>query len=192
MNIVEALIVILGISLDVFAVMECQGSLVAKVEKKQLLILSSSLAIGQVVALGIGNIISVLLCRSRRQVNEIFLSQVIAAVIFLGLGIHLLLKAWQNERVIEHREEKFDVFEFARLYIKIGILTILTGLAFGFLESNMVIILTISAILTVLVTIVGIYTGYHLGFEHKMKAYILGGILLIMGGLDVIISRICK
>ncbi|MFG6383674.1 MAG: manganese efflux pump [Lachnospiraceae bacterium] len=192
MNIVEALIVILGISLDVFAVMECQGSMVAKVEKKQLLILSSSLAVGQVAALGIGNIISVLLCKSRRQVSEIFLAQVIAAVIFLGLGIYLLWKAWQNERIIEHREEKFDVFQFVRLYVKIGILTLLIGLAFGFLESNMVIILMISAILTVLVTIVGIYTGYRLGFEHKMKAYVLGGILLILGGLDVIISRIFK
>ncbi len=192
MNIVEALIVILGISLDVFAVMECQGSMVAKVEKKQLLILSSSLAVGQVASLGIGNIISVLLCKSRRQVSEIFLAQVIAAVIFLGLGIYLLWKAWQNERIIEHREEKFDVFQFVRLYVKIGILTLLIGLAFGFLESNMVIILMISAILTVLVTIVGIYTGYHLGFEHKIKAYVLGGILLILGGLDVIISRIFK
>ncbi len=192
MNIVEALIVILGISLDVFAVMECQGSMVAKVEKKQLLILSSSLAVGQVAALGIGNIISVLLCKSRRQVSEIFLAQVIAAVIFLGLGIYLLWKAWQNERIIEHREEKFHVFQFVRLYVKIGILTLLIGLAFGFLESNMVIILMISAILTILVTIVGIYTGYRLGFEHKIKAYVLGGILLILGGLDVIISRIFK
>ena len=52
MSVVEELIIILGISLDIFAVMECQGSLVAKVERKQLLAFCGILVAGQVLALG--------------------------------------------------------------------------------------------------------------------------------------------
>ena len=55
MSVLEELIVLAGISLDIFAVMECQGSLIAKVQKKHLAIICSILVIGQVLALGIGN-----------------------------------------------------------------------------------------------------------------------------------------
>jgi hypothetical protein len=36
MNALENLLIIAGISLDIFAAMECQGSLIAKIDKKQL------------------------------------------------------------------------------------------------------------------------------------------------------------
>ena len=122
--------------------------------------------------------------------GDIFLGQVVAAAIFLCLGVRLFLKAWRNERIVERREEKFDVLEFVRLYARTSIFTLLTGLAFGFLESSMWIILILITIMTVLVTVSGMYTGYRLGFEHKIKAYLAGGFLLVVGGMNVIISRI--
>ena len=36
MNWIENVLIIAGVSLDIFAAMECQGALVAKVDKKQL------------------------------------------------------------------------------------------------------------------------------------------------------------
>lgn len=190
MNIVEEFVIILGISLDIFAVMECQGSLVAKVEKKQLMAFCGILVVGQVVALGIGNFISLLLCQSVAEEDEIFLGQVVAAVIFLCQGMRLFWKAWRNERIVEHREEKFDVGEFIRLYARTSILTLLTGLAFGFLGNSMLIVLLLITVMTVLVTVFGMYTGYRLGFEHKIKAYLVGGVLLVAGGMDVIFGHI--
>lgn len=52
MDMIEEIIILLGISLDVFGAMECQGALVAKIEKKQLAAFSSILAVGQAVFLG--------------------------------------------------------------------------------------------------------------------------------------------
>ncbi|MEG0962198.1 MAG: manganese efflux pump [Lachnospiraceae bacterium] len=190
MNTIEELIIIIGISLDIFAVMECQGSLVAKIEKKQLMLLCIILVIGQAFALGMGDFISVLLCRNRIETYEVFLGQVLAATVFLCLGIRLLLKAWRNERIIERREEQFDVWEFVKLYARTSIFTLLTGVAFGFLKSSMIIILILIAVMTVIVTVFGMYTGYRLGFEHKIKAYLTGGILLIAAGIDVIVHYI--
>lgn len=190
MSIVEEFVIILGISLDIFAVMECQGSLVAKVEKKQLISFCKILVVGQVVALGIGNFISLLFCQNVTEGDEIFLGQVVAAVIFLCQGMRLFLKAWRNERIVEHREEKFDVGEFIRLYARTSLFTLLTGLAFGFLGSNMLIVLLLITVMTVLVTVFGMYTGYRLGFEHKIKAYLAGGVLLVAGGMDVILGHI--
>lgn len=190
MNIAEELMIILGISLDIFAVMECQGSLVAEIRKKQLLAFCGILAAGQGLALGIGKFISTLLRQNVAEGNEIFLGQVVAAAIFLGQGMRFFLKAWQNERIVERRKEKVDVAEFLKLYARTSIFTLLTGIAFGFLESSMWMLLALIMVLTVLVTVFGMYTGYRLGFEHKLKAYLAGGALLVAGGIDVIFVHI--
>ena len=47
MNALENLLIIAGISLDIFAAMECQGSLVAKIDKKQLVKLCALIAAWQ-------------------------------------------------------------------------------------------------------------------------------------------------
>ena len=187
MDIIEELMIILAISLDIFAVMECQGSLVAKVDKKQLTLLCTILVVGQAVALGIGTALSVLLYHYRLGEHETFLGRVLAAVILLCMGVRLLLKAWKNEGVNEHRRDRFDILEFVKLYARISIFTLLTGVAFGFLESSVTVILVLISLMTILVTVLGMYTGYRLGFEHKIKAYMAGGILLIVAGIEVMI-----
>lgn len=186
MNMLVETVVVLGISLEIFGAMECQGSLVARIEKKQLLVFCAVLAAGQVLALGIGDVLSALLSRHGAQAKESFLGQVVAAAIFLLLGLRLLLKAWKNERIVERREEKFQVKRFLVIYSKGILFTFLAGIALGFLGGSISVLLFLTLFSTILVTVVGMYTGYRLGFEHKMKAYVLGGLLLIAGSVDVI------
>lgn len=184
---IEELMVVAGISLDIFAVMECQGSLVAKIEKQRLTLMCLILAIGQTLALGIGKTLSVLLHYYRVSDEQIFLEEVLAVVVFLGMGVRLLLKAWKNERIVEHREEKIYMREFVQLCVRNCIFTLFIGLAFGFMGSGMIRILIMTVIMTIVVAVLGMYTGYRLGFEHKVKAYLCGGILLITAGIDVIV-----
>lgn len=191
MNVVEEMVILLGISLDIFGAMECQGSLVAKIDKKQLVIFSGILTAGQTVALTFGSIFAKLLCQKQIQVQDVFLGQVMAAAIFLCLGLRLLVKAWKNEGVVEHREETFDVGPFLRRYVHSVLFTMLTGFAMGFLGTPLAVQLLLAVIFTVLAAIIGMYTGYRLGYEHKMKAYAIGGVLLIAGCVDVIIKYWC-
>lgn len=190
MNVVEEIVILLGISLDIFGAMECQGSLVAKIEKKQLAIFSGILAAGQTIALSLGSISALLLCQREIQVQDVFLGQVIAAAIFLCLGLRLLMKAWKNEGIIERREETFDVKLFLRRYVHSVLFTMLTGFAMGFLGTPLAVQLLLVIILTMLAAIIGMYTGYRLGYEHKMKAYAMGGVLLIAGCVDVIVKYV--
>ncbi len=184
MDILVETVVVLGISLEIFGAMECQGSLVAKIEKRQLLIFCAVLAAGQTMALGIGDVLSGLL--SRQGAQESFQGRAAAAAIFLLLGLRLLLKAWKNERIVERREEKFQVKRFLVIYSRGILYTFFAGVALGFLGSSVSVLLLLTLFLTILVTVVGMYTGYRLGFEHKIKAYVLGGILLIAGSVDVV------
>lgn len=190
MNWIENFLIIAGISLDIFAAMECQGSLVARVDKKQLIVICALAGVWQLVALAIGNGVSVLLYHSRMTHDESLIGLVIAAVIFFALGVRLLFKAVRNERINERREETLHMASFWKMAAGTSIYTLLAGIAFGFLRTDLLLMLVTGACLTVAVVITGMYVGYHFGFVHKTKAYIVGAFLLWIAGADVVVRHI--
>ncbi len=192
MNWIENLLILAGISLDIFAAMECQGSLVAKIDKVHLSIICILIAMWQMAALFIGNYISVLLYSYSGHIanDGKFMGFVLATAIFFGLGVRLIVKAIRNERVYEKREENLGFKRFLRMAAITSVYTLLTGVAFGFLQTNLLRILIMIMCCTIVVVVAGMYTGYRLGFVHKTKAYIGGAVLLWIAGVDVIVRYI--
>ena len=190
MNWMENLLIIAGVSLDIFAAMECQGSLVAKINKKNLTVICGIVALAQLITLNLGHFLSSLFCRYRSVPDEKLLGQIISMVIFMILGIRLMVKAIRNEHVEEHLEHHLGIRRFVRMACISGIYTLLTGIAFGFLETNVLMILIMIVVCTVAFVIGGIYTGYRVGYEAKTKVYIVGALLLWVAGLDVLFGRI--
>lgn len=190
MNWMENLLIIAGVSLDIFAAMECQGSLVAKINKKNLTVICGIVALAQLITLYLGHFLSSLFCRYRSVPDEKLLGQIISMVIFMVLGIRLMVKAIRNEHVEEHLEHNLGIRRFVRMACISGIYTLLTGIAFGFLETNVLMILIMIVVCTVAFVIGGIYTGYRVGYEAKTKVYIVGALLLWVAGLDVLFGRI--
>ena len=199
MNWMENLLIIAGVSLDIFAAMEdvykrqameCQGSLVAKINKKNLTVICGIVALAQLITLYLGHFLSSLFCHYRSVPDEKLLGQIISMVIFMILGIRLMVKAIRNEHVEEHLEHHLGIRRFVRMACISGIYTLLTGIAFGFLETNVLMILIMIVVCTVAFVIGGIYTGYRVGYEAKTKVYIVGALLLWVAGLDVLFGRI--
>ncbi len=190
MNWMENLLIVAGVSLDIFAAMECQGSLVAKINKKNLTVICGIVALAQLITLYLGHFLSSLFCRYRSVPDEKLLGQIISMVIFVILGIRLMVKAIRNEHVEEHLEHHLGIRRFVRMACISGIYTLLTGIAFGFLETNVLMILIMIVVCTVAFVIGGIYTGYRVGYEAKTKVYIVGALLLWVAGLDVLFGRI--
>ena len=93
MNWMENLLIIAGVSLDIFAAMECQGSLVAKINKKNLTVICGIVALAQLITLYLGHFLSSLFCHYRSVPDEKLLGQIISMVIFMILGIRLMVKA---------------------------------------------------------------------------------------------------
>ena len=176
MNWMENLLIIAGVSLDIFAAMECQGSLVAKINKKNLTVICGIVALAQLITLYLGHFLSSLFCHYRSVPDEKLLGQIISMVIFVILGIRLMVKAIRNEHVEEHLEHHLGIRRFVRMACISGIYTLLTGIAFGFLETNVLMILIMIVVCTVAFVIGGIYTGYRVGYEAKTKVYIVGAV----------------
>ena len=191
MSWIEIVLITIGMSLDTFAAVECQGALVAKLEKKRLSMAVTVIALWQTIALLIGSFLVTLLKQYDTQLSgEAFIGRILAILILFGMGLRMFVKAWRNERIVEKREDGLDIKKTFFSIAKGTIFTILTGIAFAFLEADIKAVLIMIICVTIAMVIIGLYTGYRLGFEQKSKAYIGGGALLIAAGIDVIVRYI--
>lgn len=191
MSWIEIVLITIGMSLDTFAAVECQGALVAKLEKKRLSMAVTVIALWQTIALLIGSFLVTLLNQYDTQLSgEAFIGRILAILILFGMGLRMFVKAWRNERIVEKREDGLDITKTFFSIAKGTIFTILTGIAFAFLEADIKAVLIMIICVTIAMVIIGLYTGYRLGFEQKSKAYIGGGALLIAAGIDVIVRYI--
>ena len=169
---IEYLLIVAGSSLEIFVAMECQGSLIQKVNKKQLTAICFIVAVCQLLAMYIGYFLSSFLNGKYSVKDEALLGEIISIGILIGLGIRLIGKAIRNERIEEHCQAQLDM------------------IAFGFLGTGLFTIMIMVALLTVVCIVAGIYTGYHFGFEQKTKVYIVGAILFWAAGIDVIVRLV--
>lgn len=190
MNWIETLIIAAGISLDILAAVECQGAVVTKVRTKPLVLISLLISAWQLVSLYLGSLCARLLCRYDLKSHSAFTGRIIAVAVFFCLGIRLLLKAWKREHLNERREDRPDYRRFARLGAVTAMYTFLTGAAFGFLETDVMLIMLMVLGITILCVVGGMYIGYHYGSESRTRIYVTGGLLLLIGGIDVIIRYI--
>ena len=191
MSWIEIVLITIGMSLDTFAAVECQGALVAKLEKKRLSMAVTVIALWKTIALLIGSFLVTLLNQYDTQLSgEAFIGRILAILILFGMGLRMFVKAWRNERIVEKREDGLDIKKTFFSIAKGTIFTILTGIAFAFLEADIKAVLIMIICVTIAMVIIGLYTGYRLGFEQKSKAYIGGGALLIAAGIDVIVRYI--
>ena len=189
MSWIEIVLITIGMSLDTFAAVEGQGALVAKLEKKRLSMAVTVIALWQTIALLIGSFLVTLLNQYDTQLSgEAFIGRILAILILFGMGLRMFVKAWRNERIVEKREDGLDIKKTFFSIAKGTIFTILTGIAFAFLEADIKAVLIMIICVTIAMVIIGLYTGYRLGFEQKSKAYI--GALLIAAGIDVIVRYI--
>ena len=187
---IGTLLIIAGISLDIFATMECQGSLVRQVNKKHLAFVSVIGVLWQLAILFVGYYSSDFICRKNPTSNEALLGEIVAIVIFFCLGCRLLVKAIKNERVYEHLVQQFDGRKMLRIAGATCFYTLLAGIAFGFLQTNILIVFVMIALVTALCIVAGVYTGYHYGFEQKTKVYVIGTLCLWAAGGEVLIRYI--
>ena len=191
MSWIEIVLITIGMSLDTFAAVECQGAIVAKLEKNRLSMAVTVIALWQTIALLIGSFLVTLLNQYDTQLSgEAFIGRILAILILFGMGLRMFVKAWRNERIVEKREDGLDIKKTFFSIAKGTIFTILTGIAFAFLEADIKAVLIMIICVTIAMVIIGLYTGYRLGFEQKSKAYIGGGALLIAAGIDVIVRYI--
>lgn len=182
----EILIVCIGLSLDVFAVAVCEGALLGRVKTGRLIVMSLIFCAWQVAALELGRLVSLIPGLDGVYTVTFRMWRTLAAIIFFALAAYLIYKAVKHEAVFEHRSE-INYRDIVTVAALTSIDALFVGIGSGFLNAKWLSSgLTLFAVTAVCV-ILGVFTGYHFGYEQKTKAYWCGGVLFIAAGIDVII-----
>ena len=179
MSLIEILIISIGLSLDVYAVVVCQGAVLLKIEKTKLLKMSLFFCAWQVVAVSIGHTVTLIPYLTDIAKNVSYVGEFISVIIFTVIGVYMLYKAWKNEGILERLSDAAFFTSLDALF---------AGMGFGLLKARFYIVALSILIITAVMVILGLYTGMRLGYEQKTKAYGIGGILLLISAIDVVLK----
>jgi putative Mn2+ efflux pump MntP len=133
-----------------------------------------------------GNLIAMIPIFSKVSTDVENIWQFFSVIIFFALGTYMLYKAWKKEIILEQRSE-INYKKVCAAAMITSLDALFAGLGIGFFGSRLLILAVMIAIITFLFVILGIITGYRLGYEQKTKVYWGGGMILIAAGIDVII-----
>ncbi|MCR5468721.1 MAG: manganese efflux pump [Lachnospiraceae bacterium] len=187
----ECVLIVCGISFDVFAQMECQGSLVANIKKAQIIKLCLAVVAWQFIALFLGHsLANLLVAKGDIAGSELILGQVMSAVILVALGVRQIFVSQAKLAYVEKREDTLSLKKMLLLLGRVTMYTILTGIALAFSGANVVMVIVSVALMSVLAVTLGAYAGYNFGFEHKAKAYVAGAAILIIIGAELLIKTL--
>ena len=185
----EIIVISAGLSLDVFVAVAYMGAGFSKINKKNLFGLCMIFGSIQWGCLIIGNLLTLLPIFRNSSSSKIAKQwEAVTVLIFVGLGIYMIWKSLNKKNILERRNDKIDWKKTTFLALVTSVDAFLAGIGMGFLEAEMIHqSLTIFPI-TVLSVVLGVYAGYRMGTVHNSQAYLAGGALFLIAGVDVIIQ----
>ncbi len=187
MNLVEALLIVAGLSMNVFLVSEYEGSMLPGIRKKAVAIVCAIFFLLQMSAMYGGyRLANIPFLASSVSIDLKQMCYFLAAVIFFGLAAFMITKAVRREVIIEKASEIRYLKILAKAAV-IAVFTFLAGICWGFLGQEIGLACITIACATILAVIVGVYLGYREGAIFRTGFYLAGGILFFIAGMDVIL-----
>lgn len=190
MNWLESILIIAGISLDIFATMDIEGARLAQVKRKSLLIACGLVLLLQLIFFFGGYFGCYYIYAAVSPVSAVEIGNVVAVIVFGMLGLRLIVKAIKREFIHEKRAEDIVVSKYIRIVIVTSFYTLVAGCACGLVGTTVWFMVLVIAICSVLSVVGGIYIGYYFGFEAKTVVYVIGAILLWIAGAEVLLRNV--
>lgn len=107
-----------------------------------------------------------------------FWVHLLAGVILAGIGVHMLLRAFQKKSFLEHRMENVNIREDVLLSLRLCIHGFFAGIACGLLRFDLPSLLVTVFLISAAFVVAGYISGRAWGAELCGKAYAIGGGLL--------------
>ena len=192
MSLLEDLLIIVGVLLDVFATMEIQGAMIAQIKKKTLFIACGVVAAIELVFFFVGYVASRLLTSSGAIADPFYYGEAVAAIVIAILGIRLMVKAVKQEFIQEHLRDTLRVWDYVRFIVVSSFYTAAAGCVCGLVGITVWHVCVIIIVISIIMVIMGLYTGLHFGFENKTIAYVIGAVLLWGVSLEMLLHRILE
>lgn len=181
MNIVDILVIGVGLSMDAFAVSICKGLAMKKMDIKKALVCSLYFGVFQALMPLIGFLLG---SGFKNVVSSI--DHWIAFVLLGIIGINMIKEAKSCDVV----NDSMDVKTMLTLAVATSIDALAIGVTFAFLKVSIIPAVSIIGLITFACCFIGVKLGSVFGEKLKSKAEIMGGVMLILIGTKILIEHL--
>ena len=181
MGIIELLLISLGLGIDAFSISVCLGLSQDKIKLSKCITISLVFALSQTIILSLGCFIGNKLTFFTTNFNRW-----ISFIILYIIGFSMLNNSTKQKN--PHLKNNILTVFFLSLASSIDALAI--GLTLAFLSTSYLEAISLIGLTTLILSFLGILIGKKIGIKHESKAEFLGGIILILIGLELLIQNI--
>lgn len=186
MHIFLMCLVVIGISMDIFATVTCQGAMLASIQKCKVLAIGGIFCAGQILAFGVGYLVSGGLMNSGSITATNTMAQWIAGILFGCIGFHMMHQGMCFEPITEHLITRISFKEELWISLRRSLNGLLAGIACGFYNMQFWRMLVSIAGMTILMVALGYYSGFRFGTAPRSSSYIVGSTLLLITGIVIL------
>ena len=178
MSLVELFNLAVGLSMDAFAVSICKGLSLGKITKKHMAVAGAWFggfqALMPLIGYFLGSFFADMITKYAHW---------IAFVLLIIIGGNMLKEAMGEDEKVD---ACMDAKEMFLLAIATSIDALAVGVTFAFLNIDIIPICVSIGVITFLVCFIGVLIGKKIGSVFKNYAQIIGGIILILIGLNIL------
>lgn len=184
MSLFELVLIAIGLSMDAFAVSICKGLSVKKASIKHMLITGLYFGGFQALMPLIGWLLGVKFQNLIESVDH-----------WIAFGLLVLIGANMIREAVKPGEEEStgDLFNFKAMFplaIATSIDALAIGVAFAFLQVNIIFAVILIGCITFVFSFAGVKIGNLFGSKFEKPAEITGGIVLILLGTKILLEHL--
>lgn len=184
MEILQLLMIGVGLSMDAFAVSICKGLCMQKVDKKYTFLIGCFFGGFQALMPFLGWALGTQFAKYITQYDHW-----IAFVLLAIIGVGMLREAGEKEEEVVC-PLTYRYRELFMLSIATSIDALAVGVTFAFLGTNIWLAMILIGFTTFFISILGVLVGNRFGIKYKSKAEIVGGVILILIGAKILMEHL--
>ena len=184
MGIIEIILIAVSLAMDAFAVSICKGLSMKKMEWKKAIIIGLYFGLFQGGMPLIGYLLGVGFEESIK-----FIDHWIAFGLLAFIGGNMIKEALSKNEDDEV-DDKVDFKTMIVLAIATSIDALAVGVTFAFLNVNIILAACLIAIITFIISCIGVKLGNVFGDKYEKKAELAGGVVLVLIGLKILLEHL--
>lgn len=186
MSIISILLIGLGLAMDAFAVSLTVGMNTTKKDKWGMALKAGAFFGGfQGIMPLIGWAVGMSFAEYIQKIDHW-----IAFILLAVVGGKMIFEAMKEEDISEKEEKGYSNKRFIILAIATSIDALAVGISFAFLNVNILSAISIIAIITFVICMIGVFLGKTLCNILGSKAEIAGGVILVIIGIKILLDHL--
>ncbi len=187
MSILENILIVAGLSMNIFLIGQYEGSMVRRVEPKVLFVICLIVGVFETIAMLSGYMLTRIPFFAASDSEDLKdFCYFVAAILFLLIAAYMIYKAFRRAPV----QERLHEIAYRRIVLEVvlvAVFTFMAGIGWGFIGHNIIMATCVIAGATMAACALGIWYGFMEGCKGRYVIYGIGGAMLAFVGTEILI-----